>query len=399
MLNKTMALDTNMIDYERKLHGTVLVVDDSVPAAQYIAEAVSGDGHQVTTVHSGNEALKCIDEKIPDIILLDVVMKDLDGYTVCKKIREIEQCAMTKIIMVSGEIELENRITGYKVGADDYLTKPFQNEELHAKLQVFLRLQAAENELVKINQNLHEQVVARTEQLLHAEKTAALGRHAAGIVHNLNNPLQTILGCSQLLQGRESNKLYVDMLVESAVEMQKIITTILDTGSREHREDFTEIDINEVIEKELKLFQSNLHFKNNIATTYQPGAIPRVQGLYVHYTQVIGNLLKNAIDALMESKNPAIKITTATSDDYVIIKIKDNGTGIDEETLPHIFEPFFTTKPLQAKPGQPAGTGLGLPFCKEMIESYQGRIEVSSQPGEGTEFTLRYPIPASVKAS
>jgi signal transduction histidine kinase len=319
-------------------------------------------------------------------------MPGIDGYEVCRQIRANEAFRTVKIIMVSSRSELKERLNGYASGADDYIGKPFQEEELLAKVRVFLRIRALENELQQLNNTLNEQVSLRTEQLLLAEKLAAIGRYSAGIVHNLNTPLQVIMGSAELLAIKHPDNPNIMRLRKAAAQMKKIISTIISTGYREGGTDYTEVDLNEVIRDQIELLKSNTFFKHKIRTEMILSSLPAYRGIYAHFSQSFGNLIKNAADAMYSSEQKFLSITTSVKDGIILIRISDTGHGISKERMAKIFNPFFTTKPLTASDERPTGTGLGLASAKEMIEAYGGEISVESQLGKGSVFTVILPI-------
>lgn len=177
----------------------ILVVDDSKSILVAIQNILNRD-YTVKTASSGEKALEILESYVPDLVLLDAKMPGIDGYEVCRAIRSDKLLKFLKVIMISGADGLENRLKGYEAGVDDYLEKPFDRDELIAKVKVFSKLKVAEDQLKELNSKLSEQVRLRTDQLVEAEKMAAIGKYSAGIVHNLNNPLQAILGYSQLME-------------------------------------------------------------------------------------------------------------------------------------------------------------------------------------------------------
>jgi len=369
----------------------ILVVDDAASVVSAIRDMLEPE-YEVETAFNGKDALEILIKFRPDLILLDVMMPGMDGYEVCQRIRSDRAFGFVKIIMVSGKTMLKERLKGYDAGADDYIAKPFKAEELLAKVRVFLRLKSVEDQLCKLNYTLNEQVRMRTEQLIDAEKMAAIGRYAAGVVHNLNNPLQVIMGNAQLLAMRHPDNRKIMSLRKAAAQMRKTIGTILSTSHRESKAECMNIDLNEVLKDQVELLKANPFFKHRIRTEMRLKPLPTYRGIYAHFSQSIGNLFKNALDAMHEKENGILSISSSMEHEAIIIKISDTGRGISKGKMGKIFNPFFTTKPLTAKDDRPTGTGLGLASSKEMIESYGGEILVESQVDKGSTFTVRLPI-------
>ncbi|MDM8526152.1 hybrid sensor histidine kinase/response regulator [Desulfococcaceae bacterium HSG8] len=369
----------------------ILVVDDSMSVAASIRHILENE-YLVKTAPSGEDALEIIRTFRPDIILLDVTMPGIDGYEVCRRVRADGSFGFIKIIMISVRMMLEERLKGYEAGADDYLGKPFEKDELLAKVRVFMRLKSVEDQLQELNNTLNEQVSLRTEQLIEAEKMAAIGRCAAGIVHNLSNPLQAIMGIAQLLARRNPEDRQIMSIRKAAAQMKKIISTILNTSCRESKAEHMAIDLNQVLTDQIELLKANPFFKYKIQMKTDLKPLPPYLGTYHHFSQSIGNLIKNAVEAMHESKKRVLSVSSSMENKAIMIRIADTGPGIPEQIKIKIFNPFFTTKPLTASDDRPTGTGLGLASAKEMIESYNGDILVESRIGEGTIFTVRLPM-------
>jgi len=277
----------------------ILIVDDASSVLIAIKEILAPE-YIVKTASSGEEALDTLKQFHADLILLDVVMTGINGYEVCRRIRSDHSFAFTKIIMVSSRVLLEERLKGYEAGADDYLGKPFKAEEMLAKVRVFLRLKAVEDELKTVNDQLNEQVQLRTEQLLNAEKLAAVGRYAAGIVHNLNNPLQSIMGNAEILAMKHPDNRNIMSLRKAAAHMKKIISTILSTSYMESTEEYGVIDLNEVLANQIELLEANRFFKHQVQTVENLTPLPPYRGIYVHFSQSLGNLIKNAVESMYQ---------------------------------------------------------------------------------------------------
>lgn len=371
--------------------GKVLIIDDAPSVARFTSEVLKKE-YQIRIAASGEEALEILHTYHPDIVLLDIVMPGMSGIEVCQKIRKDPDFSFMKIIMVSSKTHIEERIKGYEAGADDYIGKPFKREELLAKVRVFFRLKLAEDQLHEMNEKLNEQVRIRTDQLIDSEKMATIGKLTAGIVHNLNNPLQAILGYSQLIELKFPENPYTQKLKSSAMLMKEMIATILTTSREENCIRVDNIDLNALLMNQLEMMKANNFFKHQIKAETDLHPIPLYKGVYAHFSQSLGNLIKNAVDAMYKTDKKILSLQTRASEHDIQITISDTGCGMDPETIPKIFDPFFTTKPLSATNNEPTGTGIGLASTQEMIESYGGKIEVDSQPGIGSRFIVTLPL-------
>ncbi len=370
----------------------ILVVDDVPSILSYLKDILTDANYEVATAGGGEEALAYLTSFKPDLILLDIIMPGMDGFEVCRKIRANPANDPVKIIMVSSKSELKERLKAYETGVDDYIGKPFDEHELLAKIHVFMRLKNAEDELVDLNNQLNEQVRIRTHQLLDAEKMATVGRLTAGIVHNLNNPLQIMMSLSQLLAFKHPEISKIDELRKACDRMQGIIGTILNTGKRENELSPVDVNFNEVLRDRIELLKANRFFKYHIRTRMDLQPLPLFRGVYAHFSQSFGNLIDNAVDAMYDRNEGVLTIQTRVVNRMIQIKIIDTGVGIEPDQMDKIFDPFYTTKPLTAEDNRPTGTGLGLASCQEMIASYGGRIKVESKFGKGATFTVELPV-------
>jgi len=242
---------------------------------------------------------------------------------------------------------------------------------------------------------LEKRVEDRTKQLLAIEKQAEIGKHASQIVHNVNSPLQAIHGGLDLVhlvmsdENPDLKKLinYLDIIRSGTSDLEKIIAGILIHVRDKALFKTQQIDINEIIERELEFFKLNPIYKSQIEKKVAlSDSLPHIPGNPIHIKQIVDNLLNNAIDAMEHSPEKRLSIETCLEEKAVLIRISDTGQGIAEEDLPEIYSPDFTTKPIGK------GTGLGLASVKTMIDAYSGDIQVESKKGEGTTFIVKIPV-------
>lgn len=382
----------------------ILVVDDD-PLNILIVKDVLSNIHDLEIAMSGAEALKKMDISVPDIVLLDIMMPNMDGYEVARKIRQKFVGQHIKIIFVSAKINLRDRLEGYESGADDYITKPYDDGELLAKIRLFIKLKQTQDNLVEskkhleiLNNTLEEKVRIRTEQLLEAEKLSSIGKYAAGIVHNLNNPLAAVIGYSQLLQISPKIKEFSDIqnyikkILHSSDLMKEIISSILIKGKAENSLIEKEIDLNEVLHVQIDILKANSFFSKSVELKLDFGQIPKIMGIYIHFSQSLGNIINNAVEAMYDSPEKLLTISTRYVETKIIIEIKDTGCGIPKANLEKIYDPFFTTKVLNTSAERPSGTGLGMASSKQMLEAYQGEIQIESELNVGTLFRILLPV-------
>lgn len=454
-----------------KEFGVVLVVDDNPTNLEVLSNALADFGYETAVALDGESAIEQINYDPPDLILLDVMMPGIDGFETCQRLKANPATQEIPVIFMTALSESSDKVRGLNLGAVDYITKPFQQEEVLARVKLHLRLRyltktlehqnillkqevtertIAEQSLQELTQQLEQRVEARTAelsqalhtlqqtqiQLIQSEKLSSLGQLVAGIAHEINNPVNFIYGnlmhiseysesllkFAQLFQAHypqpipalqeqleemDVEFLLADMpkLVSSmklGVERIRQIVLSLRNFSRLDEAEFKAVDIHEGIDSTLLILHNRLkarpeHPEIQIIKEY--GNLPLIECYAGQLNQVFMNLLSNAIDALESydsQRSPAaaranpsqIVIQTAITDEqFVSIKIRDNGSGMPETVRHRLFDPFFTTKPIGK------GTGLGLSISHQIVtEKHHGEIGCISEPGQGAEFWLKLPI-------
>jgi two-component system NtrC family sensor kinase len=236
---------------------------------------------------------------------------------------------------------------------------------------------------------VHEELEAAQSQLVHTEKIASLGRMAAGVAHEINNPLAGILIYAELLKrdldAEAAYRENLDVIIQQTLRCQQIVNRLLDF-SRQSLGPRKLFDPNNLIHRCVELISHQAFFHNIKVVEKLDPALPQIVGDPGQLQQVFTNLLLNAADAMAGSGVLTIASRPAPRGDGVVLQFTDTGSGIAPEIIDKIFEPFFTTKP----PGQ--GTGLGLSIVFGVIQRHGGSIEAESVPGEGTTFTIRLPL-------
>jgi C4-dicarboxylate-specific signal transduction histidine kinase len=374
----------------------VLIVDDEPRNQRIIAETLE-DLFELQSASSGEEALECLKNNPADLVLLDIMMPGLNGYEVCAKIRADPALQYTKVILVSGKAMVDERLKGYEMGANDYMTKPFIAEELLAKAKVFLQLTKIESELSEMNKSLDLKVQEKAQLLIEAEmklmnsaKMSALGEMAGGVAHEINTPLATILliADQQLertpedLMDFESTQGAFNTVVKAAQHISKIVQGLRFFSRDSSVDPFVNTDLAKVVDDTILLCAER--FKTHGLQLEVEKSSVLVSCRPVQIAQVLLNLLNNSFHAVQTQPEKWIRVSVKDKNETVEISVTDSGSGISPEARSKIFQPFFTTK------GVGEGTGLGLSISKGIVESHKGTLTLEEKSPH-TCFLLRIP--------
>ncbi|HIJ78746.1 MAG: response regulator [Desulfobulbaceae bacterium] len=340
----------------------ILFADDE-PAIRARLKLILANNYLVEQAENGQEAVEKLKKFKADIVLLDIDMPIMTGLEACKKIRESPSLKSTKIIMVSGEISLEDRLLGYKVGADDYLTKPFDENELLAKIQIMLRLKYTE-EIDKILMDFvklfsHESrtplngimgfakiISSQTDD----EKTR---QQAEMILHSANHLINFSDKVTMLCRIKKGQSL--DLITDSTANLFKKIMSFVEKFDRvdcrlaDYGEQFVAYDW-PALEKAIEIITNN-------ALRYTPA-------------------------------DQKVVIKTATDDHFVVIDIMDYGPGIAPQLIDHLFEPF--TMPDDDIYSQPCAH-ISLACANQIVELHEGEISATNRQDGGAVFSIRLP--------
>ncbi|MGE5656832.1 MAG: response regulator [Actinomycetota bacterium] len=430
--------------------GTILVIDDNSNNLEIIYNLLEEYHYEVLVEMDGESGILQVKNNPPDLILLDVMMPGIDGFETCRILQGYPGLREIPIIFMTALSDPVDKVKGLKLGAVDYITKPFHSEEVIARIGVHLKLRRLNLELIDQKQQLEQRVQERTLelwqalehlkqiqlQLISTEKMSSIGQLVAGIAHEINNPVgcisgnlglanqavQDLINYLQLYQKKfpdpgeelkeKAEEIELEYLVQDLPEMLSSmkmgigrigeLSTSLRTFSRADSVTKELANIHEGLDSTLMILHHRLKVNDTrpaIQVIKKYGEIPPIECYLGKLNQVFMNLIANAIDSLEEANqgrsfqeikaNPnQIIITTALSPhaQNVIIKIRDNGKGIPEELQPKIFDYLFTTKPVGK------GTGLGLSISRQIVEeTHGGCLTCESVMGEWTEFVIVLP--------
>ena len=418
----------------------ILVAEDDYVSRLLVKKAIKKIGHEVLEAENGKLAWQLFLEHEPDMIISDWMMPEMDGIQLCRKIRESPKKTYSYVMLLTAKDKMTDLVEVFEAGADDYIIKPFKPDELRSRIKTGERIVKLESEhhelqeeLIKKNKKLDEtleHLKATQSQILQSEKMASIGQLAAGVAHEINNPIGFIgsnldalsdymkdvdaliayyqkLG--KILKKSDQKSLSdeikkqvqtvfehekdieIDYLIKDIPELlsdckdgtDRVGKIVGDLKSFAHPGNDQQmlIDINKGLESTLNVVNNEIKYKATVTKDF--GQVPMVEGFPQKLNQVFMNILVNAAQAIKEKGE--IKIQTKKEGKYVVVTISDNGCGIEKENLSKIFDPFFTTKEI----GQ--GTGLGMNIAYNIVEEHKGKIDVKSVVGKGTIFTIILP--------
>jgi signal transduction histidine kinase len=396
----------------------ILIVDDEPNNLRVLSNVLKQQGYKVRAVLSGEMALSAAKLTPPDLILLDIMMPDLDGYQVCHQLKNESDTCQIPVIFVSAKDQGFDKVKAFAVGGVDYITKPFQVEEVFARIECHLKLNclqmkleeqnyqlqaeicqrnAAEKALKEQNEQLKKEIERRqmTELALQkanqelARSNADLEQFAGIASHDLRSPLATINGYAQLLQMCGKEQLddqcndFVDEILKLCDRTDLLIVELLSYARlNQVQEPFQLLSCDRLVQQALENLGTEI-LKNQAQVTYDP--LPAIIGTESQFVQLFQNLIGNAIKYRRE-ESPRIHLSAVVQDYHYLFSIQDNGMGIHEQYSEHIFQ-IFKRLHSQNYPG----TGIGLATCRKIVERHGGSIWLKSQVGQGSTFYFTVP--------
>lgn len=385
---------------------TVLVADDEPDMLRFLKNQLRSVYNVIEAV-DGQQAFEKASQFLPDLIVLDMMMPGKDGLQACAEIRGQTSTRNIPVILLTARADDATKMSALAAGASDFLAKPFSTAELQARIKNLVDNHAYQRQLSKQNRvleatndrlkNTIDQLKETELQLVQSEKLASLGRMSAGIIHEINNPLNyvntglmVLKKKAPLLAGTDRAD-YLEVLkdVEDGVMRMRNIVSDLRTFSVDNGHKREPVRLAEAVQFAVRFLGHEL--KNGIHLEQHVPEALAAMGNTNLLVQVLVNLVKNSIDALsaktfVNGDKPSIWIDGGRHGEVAILKVRDNGTGIAEEHIDKIFDPFFSTK------DQGQGMGLGLSLCYKIVQSLGGKISVDTQPGRHCEFRIELPI-------
>lgn len=363
----------------------ILIVDDTPKNLQLLGNLLSKEGYKIAALTEGSKVLESVQKLRPDLILLDVMMPDKNGFEVCMELKRSSELADIPVIFITGKAEEEDIVEGLNIGGADYVTKPFSAQELLARVATHVELKKARDKILEQNKQL--QALNKTREKLYSI-----------IGHDLRSGLAGIIGISDLL----FSKVTEDEILDSA-ELTELLALIYQSGQ----------GLNRLLDNLLnwtRIQTGNLHLNPEVLSLesiisgmeelFKPLANKKEIDLkfdsskgYVieadkHMVEtIIRNLVSNALK--FTTSGGTVTLSICEDADRISITVADTGIGMSEEIQKDLFKP--DERPTQFGTQNEQGTGLGLILCKELVEMHRGSIEVESKVQAGSRFVVSLP--------
>lgn len=425
--------DSNMVT-----RANILVIDDKPDNLRLLSNILIVEGYKVRKVLNGRLAIDAAQLDPPDLILLDIMMPAPDGYEVCQTLKENPKTQDIPIIFLSALDTLADKVKALSVGGVDFITKPFQQEEVLARVKTHLQIRRLNQSLQNQNYQLEQEIKQRQQieaelqktlqelqatqaQIVVKEKLASLGALMAGIAHELRNPLNFVNNYAEgsvelleeMVERLESSDQFTPELLTFLQEMleevrgnavaihqhgqraERIIRNMMQ-HCQSSRKDWQPFDLNSLLAEAIDLaYHSRRAQSTDFNVTMQchyDETLQPLEGSPSDLSRAFINLIDNAFYAVYKQHQrrdhnfiPMLWVETSQKEGYAEIRIRDNGTGINPADRAKIFDPFFTTKANE-------GTGLGLSITHDiLVEQHHGTLAVESQLNDFTEFTITLP--------
>jgi two-component system, sensor histidine kinase and response regulator len=360
---------------------TVLVVDDSTSCLQVIQKALNGLDCRMLVAKSGKRGLDLARSQLPQLVLLDVVMDEMDGFETCRRLKADPLTETCVVLFLSGQVDGVSRLKGLEMGGVDYIAKPFSVEEVRAKVSTHLEMLALRQELEVRNRELKDAIHTQNRMLGMA-------------AHDLRTPLTAIMIAADTLRRRDKLTPEIagellDIVESSSRDMKTLINELLTVSSLQSSElklKKTDVDLNHLVESRLVLHNMAAENKK-ISIELELNSVPLLRLDANKMAQVVDNLISNALKYSWPESS--ITLRTELDDDRSHFSVEDKGVGIDPNQHHLVFQPFSKLD-ITPTAGE-SSHGLGLSIVANIVKAHGGTVSLKSELGKGSSFKVSLP--------
>lgn len=368
-------------------HPRILIVDDERDLVEMLSFHLKKRGYETHRAYNGTEAWEELNSAHPDLLILDLMMPGLDGWELCRLIRRNGNPELRgiPILILSARALPEDRIRGLELGADDYLTKPFSLAELTIRVDRILQQKKTVGELYREIDHLRLQMQEQESSLRE-------------IIHDLKNPLLSIGASAKVLMRKNPEEEIISFLrniYQNSLSMTRWLEEILafsDLSLKNLEKDKEWLEVNSLVKTATELLSPIGQGKKIAVDFHSKDLLPTVRGNKRWLQRAVENLITNAFKYTPDDGKIEIKtgLNEMNGERQIEISVEDNGVGIPAEDISKIFEPFYRGRNTKNE----KGIGLGLSLVKQVVDLHGGKIEVRSELGKGSLFSIHIPVRA-----
>lgn len=368
----------------------LLIVEDNQENIDLLVYFLRPQQYEILTAPDGIQALRLAEEKLPDLVLLDIMLPGIDGFQVCERLKKNPKTMFIPVIMITALKELKDKIRSLEVGADDFITKPFENVELLARVKSLLRMSRYHRELIQKKKELEEINNSLVRMDSFKEELINL------IVHDMKNPLFVIQGNLQMMSMGLDNKAaeylskYTKRIERSSQQLLRMVVNLLDIsrmqeGTMKLKKDV--LDFNKIVVECINRIKDYSENDSKDIRMRLDDSIPNMLIDHSVMDRVVENIVSFSVNNTPDEGT--VIITTQNMEHALRFSIQDNGTPIPEKFHDKLFEKFSQTE--LKKNGLRVSRGLGLIFCKMAIEAHNGSLQLEKNNTEGNLFRIELP--------